>query len=203
MSDTPQSAGTVLIVEDNPNNIKVLGTMLMEASYRVAVANRGSAVFELIPKVKPDLILLDIMMPEMDGYEVCRLLKASSVTQDIPIIFLSAKNETDDIVKGFDLGGADYVTKPFRSKELLARVHTQIALIRLQRTMNKKNQDLEEALANVKTLSGLLPICAWCKKIRKDDGYWQQIEAYLHDQTKVDFTHSVCPECSKKHFSKG
>jgi signal transduction histidine kinase len=129
---TASSSGTVLIVEDNPKNIQVLGTILMDAKYRVAVAQKGAAVFGLIPNVKPDLILLDIMMPEMDGYEVCRRLKADPATSAIPVIFLTAKAETDDIVKGFDLGGVDYITKPFRAKELLARVKTQISLVRLQ-----------------------------------------------------------------------
>lgn len=202
MSKNPfsQTPATILIVDDNAKNVQVLGTILMDAKYRVAVAHRGQLVFDLLPKVKPDLILLDIMMPEMDGYEVCRRLKADPAAAEIPIIFLTAKTETDDIVLGFDLGAADFVTKPFRAKELLARVQTHISLTRLQQSLKKKNQELEEALNNVKTLSGLLPICSHCKKIRNANNEWQSIENYVSEHTDADFSHSICPECTRLHF---
>jgi len=172
----------------------------MDAQYRVAVAHRGQLVFDLLPKVKPDLVLLDIMMPEMDGYEVCRRMKADPATAGIPVIFLTAKTETDDIVLGFDLGAADFVTKPFRAKELLARVQTHITLTRLQQSLKKQNQELEEALASVKTLSGLLPICSHCKKIRTASNEWQNIEVYVSKHSEADFSHSICPDCARLHF---
>jgi PleD family two-component response regulator len=202
MSKNPfsKTPATVLIVDDNAKNVQVLGTILMDAKYRVAVAHRGQLVFDLMPKVKPDLILLDIMMPEMDGYEVCRRLKADPTTAEVPIIFLTAKTETDDIVLGFELGAADYVTKPFRAKEMLARVQTHIALTQLQQNLKKKNQELEEALASVKTLSGLLPICAHCKKIRNANDEWQSIETYVSEHSEADFSHSICPDCARTHF---
>jgi PleD family two-component response regulator len=202
MSKNPfsQNPATVLIVDDNAKNVQVLGTILMDAQYRVAVAHRGTLVFDMLPKVKPDLILLDIMMPEMDGYEVCRRLKADPASAEIPVIFLTAKTETDDIVLGFDLGAADFVTKPFRAKELLARVQTHISLTRLQQSLKKKNQELEAALASVKTLSGLLPICSHCKKIRNENNEWQSIETYVSDHTEADFSHSICPDCARLHF---
>jgi DNA-binding response OmpR family regulator len=200
MNDSSQSSNTILIVEDNPKNVQVLGTILMDAKYRVAVANKGSMAFEQIPKTNPDLILLDIMMPEMDGFEICRRLKAAPVTCDIPIIFLTAKTETDDIVKGFELGAADFITKPFRAKELLARVQTHITLVRLQQSLKKRNQDLEEALASVKTLSGLLPICSYCKKIRNAIGEWERLEPFVQKRTQAHFSHSICPDCTTEHF---
>ncbi len=202
MSKNPfsQNPATVLIVDDNAKNVQVLGTILMDAQYRVAVAHRGQVVFDMLPKVKPDLILLDIMMPEMDGYEVCRRLKGDPAYAEIPVIFLTAKTETDDIVLGFDLGAADFVTKPFRSRELLSRVQTHISLIRLQKSLKKKNQELEAALASVKTLSGLLPICSHCKKIRNDKNEWQSIETYVSEHTEADFSHSICPDCARLHF---
>ena len=202
MNDTSQSPGTILIVEDNPKNVQVLGTILMDARYRVGVAHQGKIVFEQIPKVSPDLILLDIMMPEMDGFEVCRQLKADPAARDIPIIFLTAKTETDDIVKGFELGAADFITKPFRAKELLARVQTHITLMRLQQSLKKKNQELQEALCSVKTLSGLLPICSYCSKIRNASGDWEQVEVFIRNRTDANFSHGICPECSKVHFDE-
>jgi PleD family two-component response regulator len=199
-TNTSTPPGTILIVEDNPKNVQVLGTILMDAKYRVAVAHQGSAVFDMLPKVKPDLILLDIMMPEMDGFEVCSRLKADANYRDIPVIFLTAKTETEDIVKGFDLGGSDFITKPFRAKELLARVQTHLALQRLQQNLKRKNQELEEALSNVKTLSGLLPICSYCKKIRNATGGWEWVEVFIQNRTNANFSHGVCPDCLKEHF---
>jgi PleD family two-component response regulator len=202
MAESQPNITTVLVVDDNPKNVQVLGTILMDAKYRVAVANNGAMVFEVLKKLRPDLILLDIMMPEMDGYEVCRRLKADPGTHEIPIIFLTAKTETDDIVKGFDLGAADFITKPFRAKELLARVHTHYTLTNLQQNLKRKNQELEEALSNVKTLSGLLPICSFCKRIRNASGSWEYLESFIRGHTTADFTHSICPECSRSHYGE-
>lgn len=200
MTDTSQPPATILIVEDNVKNVQVLGTILMDAKYRVAVANQGSLVFDLLPKVKPELILLDIMMPEMDGFEVCRRLKVEPASKDIPVIFLTAKSETDDIVRGFDLGGSDFITKPFRAKELLARVQTHISITRLQTDLIARNRELEEVLANVKTLSGLLPICSYCKKIRNAEGGWEKLELFFRVRTNSNFSHGICPDCAKAHF---
>lgn len=201
MPDSLQSPATILIVEDNPKNVQVLGTILMDAKYQVAIANQGTAVFDLLPKVNPDLILLDIMMPEIDGFEVCQRLKTTPSSHHIPIIFLTAKTETDDIVRGFDLGAADFITKPFRAKELLARVQTHISLMRLQQKLKNRNKELEEALANVKTLSGLLPICSFCKRIRNAEGGWERLEAFVQDRTYANFSHGICPDCSRSHFA--
>lgn len=200
MTDSPKYSPTILIVEDNQNSVKVLGTILMDAKYRVAVANEGRLVFDMLPKVQPDLILLDIMMPEMDGFEVCKRIKAIPAFRDTPIIFLTVKNDTEDIVKGFDMGAADFVTKPFRAKELLARIQTHVSLMRLQQDLKKRNIELEEALANVRTLSGLIPICSYCKKIRNTDGDWEKLESYIREHTNSDFSHGICPDCSKAHF---
>lgn len=200
MTDLPQNPPIILIVDDNPKNIQVLGTILMDARYRVAVAQSGRLVFELLPKVKPDLILLDIMMPEMDGFEVCKHIKTETDFRDIPIIFLTAKTETDDIVKGFDLGAADFITKPFRAKEMLARINTHLSLMRLQKDLIKKNEELEDALSKVKSLSGLLPICSYCKKIRNANGEWEKLEVYIRARTNSDFSHGICPDCARIHF---
>jgi len=200
MTDSLHPPATILIVDDNPKNVQVLGTILMDAKYRVAVAHQGNLVFDLIPKVKPDLLLLDIMMPDIDGFEVCKHLKADSLTRDLPIIFLTAKTETDDIVKGFELGASDFITKPFRSKELLARVQTHLTLMRLQQSLKTKNQELEEALSNIKTLSGLLPICSYCKRIRNASGEWEWLEAFVQKRSNASFSHGICPECSQTHF---
>jgi len=127
MHDRTQNA-RILIVDDTLQNIQVLGTFLKKEQYRINVARDGVQALQAVERVSPDLILLDVMMPEMDGFETCRRLKAMADTRDIPIIFLTAKVETDDIVAGFELGAADYVTKPFNSTELLARVRTHLKI---------------------------------------------------------------------------
>jgi DNA-binding response OmpR family regulator len=119
---------SILIVDDVPRNIQVLVNILREKDYKISVAPGGRKALEIVDLFLPDLILLDIMMPQPDGFQVCKKLKASHKTKDIPIIFLSAKTETEDIVKGFELGAVDYVTKPFKKAELLARINTHLEL---------------------------------------------------------------------------
>jgi two-component system, sensor histidine kinase and response regulator len=128
----------ILVVDDTEQNLSVLGNILMETGYEVIPASSGKEAFESISEMLPDLILLDIMMPEMDGYEVCKILKSDEITKEIPVIFLTAKIETEDVIKAFNLGAVDYVTKPFRKEELLARVKTHLEL----RRSLKAEQDL-------------------------------------------------------------
>jgi len=164
----------VLVVDDNPQNLQFLGKLLSDSGYEVGMGQSGHQALTFVKKNEPDLILLDIMMPEMDGYEVCRQLKADFATRHIPIIFLTVKTESADIVKGFDAGGVDYVTKPFNSAELLARIKTHV---------------------EIKILWGLLPICSKCKKIRDDEGFWKQVDSYLEEHSGVTFTHGICLDC--------
>jgi len=128
------SQALILIVDDLPQNLQVLGSILRKNKYQIAVATNGQQAIDVLENISPDLILLDVMMPGIDGHEVCRRLKEQERTRDISIIFLTAKSETADIVKGFDLGAVDYITKPFNATELLSRVKTHIEL--------KKNRDV-------------------------------------------------------------
>ncbi|MBF0451197.1 MAG: diguanylate cyclase [Candidatus Magnetomorum sp.] len=128
------SQALILIVDDLPQNLQVLGSILRKSKYQIAVATNGQQAIDVLKNISPDLILLDVMMPGIDGHEVCRRLKEQDSTRDISIIFLTAKSETDDIVKGFELGAVDYITKPFNATELLARVKTHVEL--------KKNRDV-------------------------------------------------------------
>jgi CheY-like chemotaxis protein len=169
----------VLAVDDKPQNLQFLGKLLSDNGYEVGLAQNGSQALSFVKKDEPDLILLDIMMPEMDGYDVCRSLKNDFSFRHIPVIFLSAKTATEDVVKGFEAGGVDYVTKPFNSLELLARIKTHIEL---------------------KTLRGLLPICSKCKKIRDDEGFWKQVDTYIEDNSEVTFTHGICPDCMESLY---
>jgi len=190
----------ILIVDDVPKNLQVLGTILEEQACDIAMATSGIQAFKIIADVLPDLILLDIMMPEMDGLEVCKRLKDSIETKDIPVIFITAKTEVEDIIKGFERGAVVYVTKPFNAKELQARVSTHLEL-KMSRDANKQLiEKLQKALTDIKQLSGLLPICSHCKKIRDDKGYWNQIEAYILEHSDAQLSHSICPDCAQEHY---
>ncbi len=169
----------ILIVDDNPQNIQYLGSLLTEEGYDLGVAKNGAKALEFVYKRPPDLILLDIMMPEMDGYETCEKLKKDKTVSHIPVIFLTAKTETKDIVRGFQVGGIDYVTKPFISEELLARVRTHV---------------------EIQTLRGLIPICAKCKKIRDEEGAWNQLEAYIEEHSDALFSHGICGDCADEMY---
>ena len=133
-SETKDTKPIILIVDDETTNLQVLGTVLMEQNYNVIGANNGENALKVLQQTKPDLILLDVMMPILNGYETCIKIKKNEALKDIPVIFLTAKVETDDIVKGFKLGGVDYITKPFNHTELLARISTHIDL--------KKSRDI-------------------------------------------------------------
>lgn len=120
----------ILIVDDILNNLQIIGNTLIDEGYEISMAQNGKQALEMVENIQPDLILLDVMMPEMDGFEACAKFKENEMTKNIPIIFLTAKNETEDIVKGFEVGGIDYIVKPFNSSELLARVKTYLELKR-------------------------------------------------------------------------
>ncbi len=164
----------IIIVDDIVKNLQVLGTMLEEENFDVAVAQDGFEALDIIEADPPDLILLDIMMPEINGYEVCEKLKQNEKTKDIPVIFLTAKNESEDVVAGFKIGGVDYVTKPFNKDELLVRIKTHLELkyskdiilrqnAKLRELNDEKNEflgiaahDLKNPLSGIKGLAELI-----------------------------------------------
>jgi PleD family two-component response regulator len=192
----------VLVVDDTRENLRLLIRILAENGYKVRPVTNGRMAVTAAQIVPPDLILLDIMMPDMNGFEVCAQLKSDARTRDIPVIFISALDETSDKVRAFDEGGVDYITKPFEAGEVLARVNTHLTIRNLQKTLQaqnnelqQKNKELQQALGSVNTLSGLLPICAHCKKIRDDAGYWQDVEIYIRDHSDAVLSHGLCPDC--------
>jgi DNA-binding response OmpR family regulator len=127
--------GTILVIDDIPENLTILRKCLTEYHYRVAVARNGRVALERAKRVRPDLILLDVMMPGMDGFEVCRQLKQDEMTRAIPVIFMTALDRSEDKVKGFEAGAEDYVTKPLNYQEMLARVHRYVTRYKLQQKL--------------------------------------------------------------------
>lgn len=146
----------ILIVDDTPDNIRFLSMMLLEQGYNVRKAINGKMALTAVQTVIPDLILLDINMPEMSGYEVCQQLKSDDRTRSIPVIFLSALDDISDKVKAFQVGGSDYISKPFQFEEVLARVENQIALQSLQRQLHDKNTQLQHTLEELQTTQAQL-----------------------------------------------
>ncbi|MBW2608215.1 MAG: response regulator [Deltaproteobacteria bacterium] len=156
--------GSVLIVDDNPDNLRLLTEVLTEKGYKVRPAPSGSLALKSVRSTLPDLILLDVKMPGMDGYEVCRRLKADKRTRDVPVIFISAMAEVADKIKGFGVGGVDYITKPFQHEEVLARVETHVSLsrmhkrlqqevmerVRIEKELKKTHDELSQALSELK-----------------------------------------------------
>lgn len=138
----------ILLVDDTEANLRVLGALLRAEGWSVAAATRGNQALELISRRLPDLVLLDVMMPEMDGFEVCRRLRAAPATQDLPVLFITALTDEESIVQGFAVGGQDYIAKPFRQAELIARVRTHLALRETTRRAERQAADLAQLNAD-------------------------------------------------------
>jgi two-component system cell cycle response regulator len=263
MAMTMASQVNILIVEDSPTQTKLLRLILEENDYIVDSAPNGIKALECIHNKKPDLIITDIVMPEMDGFALCKALKSDPGLKLIPVMLLTSLSDPQDVIKGLQAGADNFLTKPYEDTFLVSRIHYVIAnqelrksqpsgseveimfagqkyfinsdrmqiidlllstyenavqknnelnkahndLIDIYRQIEQKNieleklnQKLQHALTEVKTLSGLLPICAHCKKIRDDQGYWNQIETYMAKRIDVEFTHGICPSCANKFF---
>jgi CheY-like chemotaxis protein len=206
----------ILVVDDSPDSRELQVELLTQAGYQALQAASGELALAAVGVYPPDLILLDVFMEAMDGFEVCRRLKAQEKTRHIPILLLSAFAGVKTLEQGLQLGAADYLTKPYRNEELLARIATHLSLAQQAAALRKTNQQLQaeiavrkrteaelrKALAQVKTLSGLIPICSACKRIRDDHNYWHQVENYIQHHSEARFTHGFCPDCLK-HYSQG
>jgi two-component system, sensor histidine kinase and response regulator len=147
---------SILIVDDNKENIKVLGLALKEKNYNLIVAFSGKNALEILDLTPIDLVLLDVMMPEMDGFEACSRMKANPKTKDIPVIFITALTELDNIVRGFEVGGVDYITKPFKSNELFARVQTQLEIRNQRLKLEEQTLELKETIETRDKLYSLI-----------------------------------------------
>jgi len=175
--------GNILVVDDTPANLRLLSGMLAEQGYKVRSVINGKMALTAAQAAPPDLILLDINMPEMNGYEVCERLKADQATRDIPIIFISALDATEDKVKAFTVGGLDYITKPFQFEEVLARVETHLALRKLQKRLQDANMRFEQELA----LAGEIQASFLPKEIPAMPGWQLAVTLNPARETSGDF----------------
>jgi DNA-binding response OmpR family regulator len=193
----------ILIAEDHHVSRHLLERNLQNWGFEVVSAEDGAAAAEILDAPgAPSLAVLDWMMPKMDGAEVCRRVRCQTNRPYIYLLLLTAKSQKEEIAAGLDAGADDYVIKPFDPDELRARLKVGQRVVELERTLDKRVQDLQTALDDVKKLKGLLPICMYCKSVRDDRDYWRQIDEYIHAETGTDFSHGICPCCMDK-LNKG
>ncbi len=186
----------VLIAEDDPVTRRIIQSLLIKWDYDVIVAADGLEAWEMLKQDEaPSLALIDWMMPKMNGIEVCERVRKMNPPKLIYIILLTAKDKKEDLVLGLKSGADDYISKPFDIRELRARIQVGERVVELQRALSDRVKELEEALSKVKQLQGLLPICSYCKKVRNDKNYWEQVEKYIADHSEVQFSHGICPDC--------
>jgi sigma-B regulation protein RsbU (phosphoserine phosphatase) len=186
----------ILIAEDDLVSRKMLEATLTRWGYEVQVTCDGqSALQALTSPDAPRVAILDWMMPSLDGVDVCRKVREGNVAQPPYVILLTAKGNKEDIVSGLEAGADDYIIKPFDREELRARLQAGLRIITLQNQLAARVRELEEAIARIRTLQGLLPICSYCKRVRNDGDYWQQVESYISDHSDARFSHGICPDC--------
>lgn len=193
---------TLLYVEDEPGTREELLYLLKKLAREVLVAGNGREGLELFKQHAPDLVITDIRMPVMNGLTMAEKIKA--LNPATPILLTTAHSDTSSMLEAIAIGVDHYVLKPVVTGQLFAALAKCVELIKLRRAEQRHREEqerliveLQDALTKVKQLKGFLPICAACKKIRDDQGYWQQIEAYIRDRAEVEFSHGICPDCVK------
>ena len=196
--DTAHKSCRILIAEDDAIVAMVLKTQLELAGHSVAGhASNGREAVELTMTLKPDVILMDIQMPDVDGLEATRLIQEKC---PCPVVLLSAHEEQELVERASSVGAEAYLIKPPSTKELQRTISIAMARFADLQALRKLNAEYQKALAQVKMLSGLLPICASCKKIRDDKGYWNAVEDFVSQHSQAQFSHGICPECAKKLY---
>jgi sigma-B regulation protein RsbU (phosphoserine phosphatase) len=186
----------VLIAEDDPVQRHLLMLSARAWGFDPELAEDGEAARRRILQADaPSLVILDWVMPGLDGLEVCRQVRSESPERPLYIILLTARVDIDDVVEGLKAGADDYVQKPFHAQELRARLRNGERVLALQQSLAARVTELEGALARERQLQGLLPMCAYCKKIRSDQNYWKEVEAYFAEHSGVRFSHGICPLC--------
>jgi len=191
----------ILIAEDDITSRTLLKHILTKWGYEVVVTKNGNEAWETLQaEDAPRLAILDWMMPVLDGVEVCRKVRQLDVSNPTYIILLTSRSNKKDIVAGLEAGADDYISKPYETDELHVRVKVGEKITALQSTLVEQVHSLREALAHVKTLQGILPICMHCHKIRNDQQSWEKLEKYIAKHSDTQFSHGLCPECLKKHY---
>lgn len=234
----------ILIVEDSMTQSKILRNALEKHNFSVHHTANGKEALAYLVDHTPAVIISDVIMPVMNGFEFCKSVKADEKLKSTPVMLLTTLSEPEDVIRGLESGADNFMTKPYDEQTLISCVKHIIDNIELRkktrddtgieiafagnkylvtsnrvqmldllisiyqntmlktRELEKTVQELRQANKTITTLKGFIPICACCKKIRNDHGYWEQIEMYIQSHSEAEFTHGVCPECSKKLYPK-
>ncbi len=191
----------ILIAEDEAVSRQLLQRTLQRWGFEVVAVGDGDAAWRCLSSVDaPQLAIVDWVMPGMDGAELCQRVRGLDTPLPVYLVLLTSRAGREDILAGFQAGADDYIVKPFDEAELRARLQVGVRVVQLQLSLADRVHDLEEALSRVKQLQGLLPICSYCKKIRDDRNYWQQVEQYVTERSEARFTHGICPSCYERHI---
>jgi DNA-binding response OmpR family regulator len=189
---------SILVVDDDRDILAATARLLQNGGFPVFQAEGGEEALVAVRHNRPDLVLLDVNLPDVSGVEVCRRIKDDAELKQTFVVLLSGSMiSSDNQSEGLEIGADGYIARPIANRELLARIQAFARIIRVERERDQLIAQLRQALAEIKKLSGFLPICAQCKKIRTDSGYWQQIEEYLLEHSEAQFSHGICPECEK------
>lgn len=191
----------ILIAEDDPTSCLVLERYLQQWGYEITVTRDGSEAWQaLSARGAPPLLVLDWMMPGMDGVEICRRLRTMEFSLRPYVIFLTARSALPDMESAFSCGADDFIGKPFDPQELRARIQAGVRILQLQQALAERIRQLEEAMQQIHTLQGLIPICSYCHKIRDDREVWQKMEIYIQKHSEARFSHGICPDCLREHY---
>jgi sigma-B regulation protein RsbU (phosphoserine phosphatase) len=188
-----------LIADDDQVTATLLHRALERWGLDVIVAHDGTEAWTLLQESAGiGLVILDWMMPGFDGPELCRRIRQEGSLAHLYVLLLTGRQSRLDVITGLEAGADDYLTKPFDPDELRARVHVGLRVLGLQERLAERVAELEDALSKVKQLRGLLPICSYCKSVRSDQDYWQQVEEYMGHHADVQFSHGICPPCFER-----
>jgi CheY-like chemotaxis protein len=198
----------ILVTDDDPDLLLLSTTLLSDEGYEVFETTTGKGCLDAARSHHPDVVLLDVVLPDMTGIEVCRRIKAEPELQGTFVTLVSGVRVSSQCqAEGLDVGADGYIVKGVTNREFLARVQSLVRIKRDEDALREKEEEqtrliseLLKAVAEIKTLKGFIPICASCKKIRDDEGYWDQLEAYIGKRTEAVFSHSICPECVEKLY---
>jgi phosphoserine phosphatase RsbU/P len=193
----------VLVADDDAIARRFLESTLSKSGYEVTVAASGDEAWRILSgQDGPTIAVLDWMMPGLTGIEVCRKVRAANLPVTPYLIVLTSRGETGDVVEALRAGADDHITKPFEIAELRARLAVGVRIVTLQQQLTERVHSLEEALAHVQQLQGLIPICAWCRQVRSDGNFWEQVDSYLAKRSGLQFTHAICPTCREREVAE-
>ena len=195
----------ILVTDDDPAVLLLSTTLLVDEGYEICEATTGKGCLEAARLHHPDIVLLDVVLPDMTGVEVCRQIKAEPVLQGTFVILVSGSRVSSDYqAEALDVGADGYIVNGVANREFLPRIRFLLRIKRAEDALREKGEEQEKLisklLAKTATLKGLIPICASCKKIRDNEGYWDQVETYIGKRTGALFSHGICPECAEKLY---